>query len=234
MITLFQYPAMFGLPNASPFCMKLETYLRMSSEPFQVKSMLDPRKAPKGKLPFIKDGDTVVADSSAIIDYLNRTRGRSLDDHLTGHDRAVALAAQRLIEESLYFVSVYQRWVDDRNWPVTKAEFFKSMPAPLRLFVPELLRRTARKTVELQGTGRHAPEEIEAIGIRNVGALSDLLEDRPYFFGDAPCSLDASAYGMLAQFLWTPVKGGVKAEVEKRDNLVAFCERIRDRYYGSD
>jgi hypothetical protein len=28
MIRLHQYPPMFGLPNPSPFCMKLETWLR--------------------------------------------------------------------------------------------------------------------------------------------------------------------------------------------------------------
>lgn len=29
MIQLQQFAPAFGLPNASPFCMKLETYLRM-------------------------------------------------------------------------------------------------------------------------------------------------------------------------------------------------------------
>ncbi len=38
MIVLYQFPPAFGLPNASPFCMKLETWLRMAQlaghEPF--------------------------------------------------------------------------------------------------------------------------------------------------------------------------------------------------------
>ena len=33
MIKLFQFPPAFGLPNASPFCMKLETWLRMAGLP---------------------------------------------------------------------------------------------------------------------------------------------------------------------------------------------------------
>ncbi len=36
MIKLFQFAPAFGLPNASPFCMKLETYLRMAGLPFQL------------------------------------------------------------------------------------------------------------------------------------------------------------------------------------------------------
>ena len=62
-INLHQSPAAFGISNPSPFCMKVETYLRMIGEPFEIKSA-DPRKAPKGKLPFIKDGGIVVSDLS--------------------------------------------------------------------------------------------------------------------------------------------------------------------------
>ncbi len=30
MITLFQFPAAFNVPNASPYCLKLETWLRLA------------------------------------------------------------------------------------------------------------------------------------------------------------------------------------------------------------
>ena len=67
---MHQFPAALGLPNASPFCMKLETYLRMTGLPFEVRPVTDPRRAPKGKLPYIDDGGTVLADSNLILDYL--------------------------------------------------------------------------------------------------------------------------------------------------------------------
>jgi len=34
-IRLIQLPPAFGLPNASPFCLKLETWLRMADLPYQ-------------------------------------------------------------------------------------------------------------------------------------------------------------------------------------------------------
>ena len=57
MIKIHQFEPAFGLPNASPFCMKLETYLRMAGIPFALATpnMQDMRKAPKGKMPFIDD-----------------------------------------------------------------------------------------------------------------------------------------------------------------------------------
>jgi Glutathione S-transferase N-terminal domain len=35
-IKLFQFPRMFGIPNLSPFCCKLETWLRMAGVPYEV------------------------------------------------------------------------------------------------------------------------------------------------------------------------------------------------------
>ena len=57
-IKLYQFPPALELPNASPFCMKLETYLRMAGLPFESVYTLNLRRAPKGKLPFINDGGT--------------------------------------------------------------------------------------------------------------------------------------------------------------------------------
>ena len=53
MITLHQFPSAWGLPNASPFCMKVETYLRMCNLPYTTVNVLNPAKGPKGKLPYI-------------------------------------------------------------------------------------------------------------------------------------------------------------------------------------
>jgi len=98
MITLYQFPSAWGLPNASPFCMKVETYLRMCNLPYTTVNVLNPAKGPKGKLPYITDGSNVVADSGLILDYLKKTHGDVLDARLGSVERAQALAWQRLLE----------------------------------------------------------------------------------------------------------------------------------------
>ena len=83
MIKLYQFAPAFGLPNASPFCMKVETYLRMAGLPHElVNDGLRVMKAPKGKLPFIDDDGVVVADSTFIIEHLQRRYGAPLDEAL--------------------------------------------------------------------------------------------------------------------------------------------------------
>jgi hypothetical protein len=57
MITLYQFEPAFGLPNASPFCLKLETWLRMAGLPYEAPRMTLSAmgRSPKGKLPYIVD-----------------------------------------------------------------------------------------------------------------------------------------------------------------------------------
>ena len=73
----YQFRPVWGLPNASPFCMKLETYLRMAALPYHVAKNADVRKAPKKKLPFIDDGGKVIADSGFIRIRLHEGRRQS-------------------------------------------------------------------------------------------------------------------------------------------------------------
>jgi glutathione S-transferase len=89
-IKLFQFPRMFGIPNVSPFCCKLETWLRIARVPYEVVDTPDPRKGPKGKLPFIEDAGVRIADTSLIVDHLVKTRGVDPDapQRLATRDRA--------------------------------------------------------------------------------------------------------------------------------------------------
>jgi glutathione S-transferase len=234
MITLYQFDPAFGLPNASPFCMKMETYLRMAALPFEAppSKMQHIMKAPKGKMPYINDGGKIVADSSLIIDYLKQTYGDKLDSWLSAEQKATALAYQRLMEEHVYWAVVYTRWVEPAGWALTKAAFFETMPAPFKWFVPTLARRDLVKSLHSHGMGRHSQAEIHALGMRDITALADFLADKPYFMGTEPCSLDATAYAFLANLVWPPIDSPLKQHALKYPQLVAYCERMRSRYYA--
>src|SRR6187549_1514006 len=103
-IKLFVFPRMFGIPNLSPFCCKLETWLRIAKIPYTVVETSDPRTAPRRKLPYIEDEGRRVADSSVIIDHLARTRALDLDESLSTSQRATAILVQRTLEEHYAFV----------------------------------------------------------------------------------------------------------------------------------
>lgn len=182
MITLYQFSPAWGLPNASSFCLKLETYLRMTQIPFEIAPDADLRKAPKGKLPYITDQGKTIADSNLIIDYLKATYGDPLDRWLSQMDRAIALAMQRLMEENLYWAVVYSRWQDPVNWEKTKAIFFDTLPPILKTVVSIIARKQISQSLKGHGMGRHTAAEIYQIGSTDLNALSDFWQTNPFLW----------------------------------------------------
>ena len=231
MITVHQFPPAWGLPNASVLH-EGRNLSRMAGLPYQVARGADIRKAPKGKLPVIEDNGKVVPDSGFIVDYLKAAHGDPLDGRLTPAERAVALAVRRLMEEHLYWCVLYSRWGVEEHWAITKAAFFSGLPAPLCWFLPNLVRKTQLKALYRQGIGRHARDEIYALGKADITALADFLADKPFFMGEQPTSLDATAYAFLANILGQPIADPLQAHVRTFANFGRYCERMKARYYA--
>ena len=233
MIHLYQFAPVWGIPNLSPFCVKLETYLRMANLPYEKHSTL-PLKGPKGKLPFIEDQGNKIADSRFIVDYLKETYGDTLDRDLDPSQKAIVEAMLRLIEDNLYWVGIYTRWgKKDANWEENKKAIFGGLPPVLRNIIPIVVRKQMMKQIYGHGMGRHTEEEIFHIGKKGLQSLSDFLADKPYFMGDKPTSLDASAFGLLVNTLRCPIESPIKEYAKGHQNLVDFCDRMMEQYYSA-
>ena len=231
MIVLHQFAPAFGLPNASPFCMKVETWLRIAGLPFTLDNRASPLKAPKGKLPYIDDDGEAVADSGLIIAHLVRRHRVDPDAALDAAERAVATAFTRLLEEHLYWAAIYTRWIDDAGWQLTREAFFGRMPAPMRQLVPMLVRRNMRRQLWDHGLGRHSRDEIMTLGIADLDAVADFLGDKPFLMGDQATTVDATAYAFLANLLWVPLDSPLRAHGRRRTNLEAYCQRMRAAWF---
>lgn len=232
MIVLHQFAPAWDLPNLSPFCMKVETYLRMAGVSYEVAAALPPQ-APKRKLPFITDRGRRIADSRFILEYLKENYGDTVDGHLTPELSSLSSALQRLIEEDLFWVILYSRWGKrDANWAENKRAIFGGLPPVLRDLVARYARRHICSTLRAHGIARHSDAEIYRIGQHDLDVLSTQLGAKPWFLGDRPCSLDASAFGSLANVLWCPIESPLKEHARKLANLVAFCERMCERYFS--
>jgi glutathione S-transferase len=235
MITLYHFGPNFGLPDPSPFCLKVDLYLRATGVEFQTLSGFQHmRRAPKGKLPFIDDDGTVVPDSAFIIAYLKRKYGDPLDGGLGTEQKAVAHAFTKMLDENFYWCVVYSRWIDPEGWPHSRQAFFGRMPFPLRAIIPVIAQRNVRRSLHRQGLGRHAPQEILEIARRDLNALSDYLGGREFFLGEHLTTLDVVAYAFLAEILVPEFDTDLRRLASGYANLVRFVERIRTNYYGKE
>ena len=234
MITLYQFEPCLGVRNPSPFCLKLETYLRMADLPYEVAPNVDVRKAPKKKLPYIQDGDRIVADSGFIVEYLKQTYGDPLDQSLSPSEKAISLAFRRLMEENLYWVALYSRWGEDENWAVVRQLYFSDLPPVLRSIVPGLVRKDLLQQLHGHGLGRHSRDDIYDIGRQDVRALSDFLSNKPFLMGEQPTSLDATGFGFLSNLCRVELPSIISDYTRQFENLMAYCDRMEERFWGTD
>lgn len=229
MLELIQFPRHLGVMNASPFCMKVEVFLKLAGLPYRVNDRTPPMRLPKGKLPALRDGDRLVCDSQAIVEHLQQQHGAQLPPGLRQPLRGADLALCRLFEEDFYFCALWARWIDDAAFAVVAKAFFGSMPWPVRSLVATLVRRKMRQALLGQGIGRHSPAEIAARACADLDAAQQVLGERPFFGGDAPSVLDCTAYAFVANALFVEIDNPVRRHLQAMAPLVAYGQRMAAR-----
>lgn len=229
-IKLFQFPRIFAIPNLSPFCCKLETWLRIAGIPYEVVDTPDPRKAPRGKVPFIEDAGLRIADSSLIIEHLVRTRGVDPDATLSPSQRATALLVQRTLEEHYAFVVAYTHLVREDGLRHTRARF-DALPPIVRQLVARTVRRSVEQLLWQQGLLRYSDQEIAEAAKHDWRAVLAVMSDGPYFFGEQLTSIDAIVFGSLATTVLTPIRSPIRDFLDAQPRLLAYAERMRARLF---
>jgi glutathione S-transferase len=212
--------------------MKLETYLRMANLSYESNFINNPQQAPKGKLPYIQIDGVNYPDSELIIDALKKRYGDVLDKDLTAEQQALAVLLDNTFCERMYWVVAYMRWQNDAGWRVVKEGYFGKLPALPKLFFPSMIRKKTLKALYLQGNGRHSTDEIIQLGCKTMDAIAYILGEKPYFLGDKPSSIDATAFAFIANLLMSPVDDALKQYALQFDTIKAYCSRMWDIYYA--
>jgi glutathione S-transferase len=230
MIVLYGFGPAFGLPDPSPFVMKTQVQLKMAGVPYRFERGAPPT-APKGKIPYIQDGAERLGDSTFIRGHIEKEYAFDFDQGLSAEQRAQAWAIERMLEDHLYFALIHARWLDDENFAKGPAHFFDAVPEEAREATRVQARERVRQGLFAHGLGRHSNEEIVELGARSLAALSALLGDKSYLFGDAPCGADATAFGMAASILTPFFEAPLRSRGESHANLVAYCDRMLRQHF---
>ncbi len=235
MIKLFGFGSIFGIADPSPFVLKIDAYMRMAGIEFESFSdFSNLNKAPKGKLPYIDDSGLIVADSFFILAHLHKKYGAVLDESLSDEQKATSSLIIKSLDENFYWCIVYSRWLRDDTWPVVKEAFFSTMPFLIKQIVPLIARKGVKSAFVKHGMGKHNDEEIMQIAASTLENLSTLLANKTYFFGESASTLDAAAYAFLSQVTISTIDNPLGRLARKYGNLVAYCERIKQKYYSNN
>lgn len=230
MITLYAFGPNFGLPDPSPFCMKVMVQLKMAGLPYEFK-FCDPRKAPKRKGPYIVDDGVTVPDSTFIRWHLEKKYGVDLDAGLDARSRGTAWALEKLCEDNIYWALLSERWMIDKNFDAGPRIFFEDVPKPLRALVVRMIRNDSRRTLYGQGLGRHSRDEQMKIAEAGLTALDAHLGERAFMMGETPTAVDAIAFptvsGCLPENFDTPLRDMVR----RRPRLLAYQQRCTQTWF---
>jgi glutathione S-transferase len=229
-VELHQFPrGGWTLPNPSPFCLKVETWLRMAGVEYTVHDW-SPGRAPMGKAPFVVHDGDVLADSTTALRELTRRLGVDLDEGLSVEQRAIALLAQRTLEEHTYWALMFNRWVDEAGWSTYLPIISRSMPGPLPGVIARFARRGATRSAAGHGLCRHSAEEVRRRGIADLDALDTLRGERAFLVDDHPRTVDAVAYAFVAH-LAQPEWGDELSEHARSERWRGYLQRMRERYW---
>ncbi len=210
-----------GIESFSPFCLKVHRALRLAGLPYERRHGARPDSwrahNPTGQVPVLLVDGRPVRDSTEILRWL------------VAEGRLAATPESWLWEEladtSLNGFVVASRWADADNWPRTKESFFGSMPAPLKLLIPGLIRRGVLRSLVARDVWRAGPEACWA----RLDALLDALDARAPAAGTGwvgPWTVaDVALFGQLRS-LDTPLTPRQAEALRARRNLSAWIDGV--------
>ena len=228
MITLYSYPALFGVADNNGYGLKVFAFLRLAGVPFVHEHIFDASAAPRGQLPYIVDDGQTIGDSETIIAHLIRKYDLTIDRALGAREHNLDLLTTRLLDD-LYWVMSYSRWKDERYYPAFRAAFMREHPS-----VTEEGFAKARdynfQRYHFQGIGRYSPEAAYARGLADLVVLADLVAGSAFVHGGAaPTSIDAAIYGFIANIYFYDIATPLKEFVAAQPSLVRHCTAIHER-----
>ena len=228
-VILYQFPPGEHIPNLSPFCLKLETFLRINSIPYE--NQYGYKMGKKGKLPWIEYKGERVADSNIIVHYLNEKFEIDLDKNFSSEEVALGRAVKCMLEENTYWVLIYDRYVENFN------EYKKLTAPPTGTGIgfnitQKMFQRKMRSNLDAQGLGRHSKEELYVIGENDLKAVSDIFVNKDFLLGDRPSTFDCTVFGLCANVLYSGFESPLATYMkENAANLCQFCDRMKSLYW---
>lgn len=230
-LVLCDFPAKTGLDgwgSFSPFVLEVDRALRLAKLPFERRhiSLVKLKELnPLGQLPVLLVGDEKIADSTRILHRIEQLAPGSMTGGLPPAAVAEAWLWEEFADVALYPYVLATRWVDDRGWPVPRAAFFSTIPAPVRGLVASMIRRgTIKKLVERDFTRGGLAGCYERLA-RVLDDLDRRAPETGFWLGPRACAADVGLFAQLHS-LRLPLVPFQAEEVKKRVRLTKYLDRV--------
>ncbi|KAK3329101.1 hypothetical protein B0H66DRAFT_540269 [Apodospora peruviana] len=239
--------------SLTQFVTKLQFRLRYAGIPY-VNGFGSRQQAPKAKMPYVRimEGDSAgeLAGDSALICERLVAMGKMEDVNkdLLPEERATDLCLRAMVEDRMYYLTLYERWYDNYDSFRDQGPFV-GIPGGIRHVVCSLAYQYAKLILYFQGTGRYTSDEVEGFKAQAMGALADFAEaarkkrsngssdgtvKKPFWIlgGEKPTEADFTLFGYLSGMLVTPTQPATTALIKSHPSLVDYIARIHRTYFS--
>uniref|UniRef100_A0AC34QSH7 Glutathione S-transferase n=1 Tax=Panagrolaimus sp. JU765 TaxID=591449 RepID=A0AC34QSH7_9BILA len=229
-VYLYQFKRSPILPNLSPYCLKVETFLRANNIKYEPLMSYTVRSK-YGKLPFIELNGQQIADSDFILHYLMKYY--KIDDGLTNEQRGIARSLDRMLDQSTERTLRYFRIVENIDNFMNPNVSGLPIPNFLMFLFKGRFQRTVLNQLKVEGTGKMKRDDIITILRKDLQALNDILGDKKFLLGIRPTTCDFTTFGHLAATYYLPFRQPVTDLLDDEfPNLKQLIERMRLHYWS--
>ena len=224
-----------GISDDSPFCSRVEAYLRLTKQPYIKKaSQGGASENPRRKVPFANLYGQMVNDSTRILDALKNMIPTKLDDRLTNEQLIMGHLIQRMLHDSLYFVMLHQRFFTRHGRRIFAEGMAKHVPPFISTILVNVVVQRNYINMYGSGIGRCPHAEIVKRGEQDVQILAKILDQNKYLFGDDQAtSFDCDVYAFLVSLFYDVAlqETWIDDLKRKHPNLVGYVSRMRQHLY---
>ncbi|KAJ3877289.1 outer mitochondrial membrane transport complex protein-domain-containing protein [Lentinula edodes] len=183
MIELYVWPARWGLPSIDPASLSLIIYMQLvQPSKFVLVESVNPDLSPTGQLPFLKDGNEIIAPASSIISYLVDDRHGFDTSALKATFNPADAAWLAHAESNLGDLVLHMLYALHANWTeLTHASIVYRFPVPQRYYVPHRLRQSYKRRLEGSGLWSLPGIEQETKHISKNRAPNEKVNPRDRF-----------------------------------------------------
>ena len=125
----------------------------------------------------------------------------------------------------------YYRYLSDNAGSVRES-FLGHLALPVRYLIFYWLQRKFRRDLWSHGIGRHSEQDLYGIAERELLAVSAILGQKKFLFGEKPCLADVAVFAFIAASIWEfPRSPFAELTKCKAMNLEKHAHRMKEMYY---
>lgn len=232
-IKLYQWQTIEREPSDCYFCMKLESYLKAMTIDYATEMTFDMRVSPTGKFPFIEYDDQVFKDSYTAIKHLESKALTPMQISLNKSQIFESCSLIRLIEDHLYIIVLYSRWLDKSTYHYWEERIKKnwSIPNLLSRIMLRSMQKDIQKKVDSHNMGIYSMQEIYELGCHDITILSHYLSNKRFFYDNRPTLLDHCVYSIVGSILNMPWKYDLKSHLLSKNNLISHYQAMMTSFF---